>query len=91
MRQLIHRVRFWRDHRWTPPHMSAYLDEDLAPNARVRFDRHVTECAQCRRLLAGLRATLRALRSVPSASSDSRATRIATSVRARLNDPPGAR
>ena len=38
--------------------MSDYLDGELAPAGRTRMERHLGECAECRRLLAGLRRTL---------------------------------
>jgi anti-sigma factor RsiW len=87
MSKFIYRARFWRDHRWTPAHMSAYLDEELAPRGRGRFARHVSNCAECRRLLAGLRATLQALHRVSGPSAGADARQIASSVRVRLNDP----
>jgi anti-sigma factor RsiW len=82
-------MRFWVDHRWTPAHMSAYLDEELADGGRSRFERHVSECSQCRRLLAGLRATVEALHDVPLPGAGGEAPQIATSVRLRLREPQG--
>jgi anti-sigma factor RsiW len=83
-------MRFWADHRWTPPHMSAYLDDELSPARRSRFERHESECAQCRTLLAGLRAMLEALHGVARPDGGAQARELATSVRQRLNEPPGA-
>ncbi len=84
------RVRFAVDHRWTPPHMSAYLDGELASGGRTRLERHVGECAQCRRLLAALRGMLDALQRLPAPSGGADALQIATSVRARLGEPPAS-
>jgi anti-sigma factor RsiW len=85
MSGFLHRMRFRRDHRWAPEHMSDYLDGELDPDARSRFDHHLRECAECRKLLAGLRRTLDALHrlSVPSGAPDP--AKLATSVRARLD------
>jgi anti-sigma factor RsiW len=80
------RVRFNRDHRWAPPHMSDYLDGDLASAARARMERHVGECDECRRLLAGLRRTLDALRGLAAPAAGPGAVAIAAAVRELLTD-----
>jgi anti-sigma factor RsiW len=66
--------------------MSEYLDGELAPAGRARMERHLGECADCRRLLAGLRRTVDGLHrlSAPSAGAD--VLRIAASVQVRLNE-----
>ena len=66
--------------------MSDYLDGELAAAPRTRMERHLGECAECRRLLAGLRMTVDGLHrlSAPSAGAD--ALKIAASVRARLSE-----
>jgi anti-sigma factor RsiW len=69
--------------------MSAYLDGDLASRARVRLERHVGACAECRRLLAGLRAMVAALHATPAPSGGVDALRIAALVRGRLREPSG--
>ena len=86
MSTLLDRERFRRDHRWAPGRMSDYLDGELAPVRRARMERHLGECAKCRRLLAGLRETVDALHrlATPSGGVDSLA--IAASVRSRLSD-----
>lgn len=85
MSTFLHRARFERDHRWAPDHMSDYLDGDLAARRRSRLERHVIECEECRRLLAGLRRMLEGLHRLPvPAGAD--ALRIAASVRVRLRD-----
>jgi anti-sigma factor RsiW len=68
--------------------MSAYLDGELASSARGRLERHVSECDDCRRLLAGLRGMLDALHRLPVLSGGPSALQIATSVRARMGEPP---
>ncbi len=67
--------------------MSDYLDQELARPGRARMERHLGECAECRRLLAGLRRTLEGLKRLsepPPAGVD--ALQIAASVRARLSE-----
>jgi anti-sigma factor RsiW len=88
MSSFLHRVRFRRDHRWTPAHMSDYLDDELAPSGRARLERHVGECAECGRVLAGLRAMLDRLHALPAAGGGVEAVQLATAVRARLGQPP---
>lgn len=81
------RLRFARDHRWAPERMSDYLDGDLAAAGQVRMDRHVGECVECRRLLAGLRVMLDALHGLPASRGEVDALQIAASVRLRLDEP----
>jgi anti-sigma factor RsiW len=66
--------------------MSAYLDGELAPGALERLERHVSECDECRRLLAGLRGTLDALHRLHRPSGGADAVQVAASVRLRLSD-----
>jgi anti-sigma factor RsiW len=86
MSGLLDREAFRRDHHWAPRRMSDYLDDELAAAGRARLERHLGECAECRRLLAGLRRTLDGLHrlSAPSAGAD--ALQIAASVRARIRE-----
>jgi anti-sigma factor RsiW len=79
------RERFERDHRWAPERMSDYLDGDLAASARARFERHLGECRECRRLLESLRRTLHALHGLSTPTTTVHAQAIAASVRARLS------
>jgi anti-sigma factor RsiW len=81
------KIRFWRDHRWTPDRMSDYLDGELAPGERTRVDRHVGECAKCRRAIAGLRLVVEALHLLPNPEPGRDPIAIAGSVRARLQNP----
>ena len=48
--------------------MSDYLDGELAASGRARMERHLGECAECRRLLAGLRAVVDGLHRLPAPS-----------------------
>lgn len=81
---LLHQARFRRDHRWAPRRMSDYLDGELASAARTRMEHHVGECAECRRLLAGLRRTLDELHRLAAPSPGVNALQVAASVQARL-------
>jgi anti-sigma factor RsiW len=66
--------------------MSDYLDVDLAERDRTRMERHLGECDQCRRLLAGLRQTVDALHRLSARGGDVDALGIAASVRVRLQE-----
>ena len=90
MSEFMSRERFRRDHRWAPGRMSAYLDGELDANRRLRMERHVRECAECSRLLAGLRLLLEALHRIPAPGGGPDAVQLAGSVRVRLRDPPAS-
>jgi anti-sigma factor RsiW len=66
--------------------MSDYLDGELPQTRRTRMEDHLGECAECRRLLAGLRRILDGLHRPPTPSDGVDALRIAASVRGRLSD-----
>jgi anti-sigma factor RsiW len=85
MSTLWHELRFRRDHWWTPPHMSAYLDSDLPTQAQARIEHHAAECPECRGVLDDLRCLLALLRSAPAPVTDGRV--IATAVLRRLHEP----
>ena len=84
----FHRARFMRDHRFSPRHMSAYLDGELGPSKQRRMERHTGECRECRRLLAGLQQLLGALSRLPPPAGGADAAQIVASVRVRLRQPP---
>jgi anti-sigma factor RsiW len=84
---LVDRERFRRDHRWAPRRMSEYLDGELPSAGLARIERHLGGCAECRRLLAGLRQIVDGLHGLSSASGGVDALQIAASVRARLSEP----
>jgi anti-sigma factor RsiW len=87
MRAFLSRVAFWRDHRWAPERMSAYLDGELLARQRQRMERHVGECSVCRRLLGGLRLVVDALQRLPTPEGGRDPVQLAGSVRARLGEP----
>ena len=82
----LDRARFRLDHRWAPPHISDYVDEELRSGRRRRLERHVAECEECRRLLASLREMLRVLHGLRTPSGVD-AARIVASVRLRIQEP----
>jgi anti-sigma factor RsiW len=86
MSSLFHRVRFALDHRWAPKQMSEYLDGEVGSPTRVRMDRHVGECPECRTVLAGLRNLLDALHGLPLPSGGGDAVQVAAAVRLRLGE-----
>jgi anti-sigma factor RsiW len=85
MSGFLHRIGFRLDHRWAPGHMSNYIDGELAPHALGRIERHLGECAECRRLLAELRRTLESLHRLPAPRDHVDAAALAASVRTRLD------
>lgn len=86
--RLLYRVRFTRDHRWTPGRMSEYLDGELAPARRARLERHASRCPECDRVLADLRALVSGLGRLPEPGGGVDAAQFAAVVRARLGEPP---
>jgi anti-sigma factor RsiW len=82
-------MRFARDHRWAPGHMSAYLEGELAWRARARMERHTGECEECLRTLESLRRMLRMLGRLPTPGTRAKGPEIAAAVRRRMQEPPG--
>jgi anti-sigma factor RsiW len=46
-------------------HLSAYIDGELSPRLRRKVERHLDACADCRRELESLRATVTLMRRMP--------------------------
>ena len=67
MSSVLTALRFHRDHRFTRRHASEFLDGELPEDGRARVARHTALCPQCARLIATLRATIAALRTLPTA------------------------
>jgi anti-sigma factor RsiW len=88
MNEILARIRFWRDHRWAPDRMSDYLDGDVTPSGRTRMERHVGDCAECRRLIADLGRIVNALHRLPTAEYGVDPAQLAGSVRLRLRETP---
>jgi anti-sigma factor RsiW len=86
MSDVWHRLRFTRDHRWAPGHMSEYLDDELPSRARTRMEHHLAECPECRGVLVSLGRLLGLLQALPQRSD---APDVAAAVRGRLSEPSG--
>lgn len=54
--------RFHFDHLFARRRLSAYVDDELAPDERRRVRRHVADCPDCGHAERSLRAVLRRLR-----------------------------
>jgi anti-sigma factor RsiW len=89
MASLSYRARFSWDHRWTPGHLSPYLDGELRSRQRLRIERHVRDCADCRLLLAGLRDVVDGLHRLPAPMGGAEPGQVAAAVRRRLREPVG--
>lgn len=59
------RARTNREHRSAAENLSAYIDGELTTAERVRLERHLATCADCRRDVETLRETVALLRRVP--------------------------
>jgi anti-sigma factor RsiW len=90
MHKFLARIRFRRDHQWAPDRMSEYLDGELRPQPRTRIERHLAECAECRRLIAGLTRLVDALHRLPAPEPARDPVRLAAAVRVRLEEPPAS-
>lgn len=82
------RLRFLRDHRWSPDRMSDYLENDLSQAERSRIEHHTEECPECAQVLETLETLIVELQGVRGAAGVSVAESILRSVRARLDVPP---
>jgi anti-sigma factor RsiW len=72
--------------------VSTYIDGELAPRSRARMEGHLGQCAECTRVLDGMRRMLRLLSNWPLAPAPSPADEITAAVLARLHEPrAGAR
>lgn len=84
LRRLGTRLRFRRDHRWTPQHASEYIDGDLDPDAHERVERHTDECPECDALLAALRTMVVVLSGMRGDAGQAVAAAVLAGVRAEL-------
>ena len=80
------RLGFALDHRWVPGRMSRYLDDQLGTILRRRLAHHLSECQECRALLASLQHLLGVLGRAAQAGADEPAPPLAAAVRARLHE-----
>lgn len=81
---LRHPLDFRRDHRFSVEHVSDYLDGDLDEAGRACVDRHARICPRCRELLASLRRTVAALRTMRTIADRRPQPDVASDVIARL-------
>ena len=86
MINLVARTRFRRDHRWTPKHLSDFVDGDLPSRGRTRLQRHVDNCPDCHRALVTLQRMLDRLHHLPR-PGPADTPDIAAAVRRRLDEP----
>jgi anti-sigma factor RsiW len=84
MRGPVERVRFFFDHRWSPDHMSEYLDGDLDAGGRRRIERHTGKCPECEELLRELRAMVAALAGFRGRAAEGVAAAVLAGVQQRL-------
>lgn len=87
MSDYLQRARFALDHRWTPAHISPYIEGELSERGRSRVLRHTVECPECRGALMSLQRMLAALARLPAAGAGEPHD-IAGAVRRRLCEPP---
>jgi anti-sigma factor RsiW len=85
MISLVTQVRFRRDHRWTPNHLSDFVDGDLRPRGRSRLQGHVEKCPECYRALVTLQRMLDRLQHLPRPDPEEMPD-IAAAVRRRLDE-----
>jgi anti-sigma factor RsiW len=85
MINLVTRIRFQRDHNWTPDHLSDFVDGDLSARGRSRLQRHVDKCPDCYRALVTLQRMLDRLHHIPGPDG-AKTPDIATAVRRRLDE-----
>ena len=82
IKSLSRHYRSMREHLWTRPRLSPYLDGEVSEAERRRVEEHAHVCPQCHRILETLKRTLVELRgmaderSAPSGLADSVMARI---------------
>jgi anti-sigma factor RsiW len=75
-------MRTWNEHPGTALH--GHLDGELSPEDSLEVERHVTECAVCRRELETYRALRRLLKSAKPAAPEAERTLLQVTRTARL-------
>lgn len=84
MRRVLARLRFARDHRWSPDRMSEYIDAELTHGDRERIEHHLRDCPECRELLGALETLVATLGGLPGRPAETVATRVLAGVHDRL-------
>jgi anti-sigma factor RsiW len=87
MRRRLRHIRFGLDHRFAVTRMSDYIDDELGRAVHRRLTHHLSECHECRALLASLRHLLAVLGGVAAADAHEPAPPLAAAVLARLDEP----
>jgi anti-sigma factor RsiW len=87
MQTMLGRLRFGLEHRLGAARMSDYLDGELRQVLRRQLIHHLSECHECRELLASLRRLRTVLRSAAVADASEPAPPLAAATLARLDDP----
>jgi anti-sigma factor RsiW len=64
--------------------LSRYVDDEMTPRERRKIDAHCSDCARCRRMIAGLRRTVALCREAGSTALPARLRRRARTNIARL-------
>ena len=86
LHRLAERLRFVRDHRWTPRHASEYLDAELDAEGRRRLERHTRECPECDALIEALRSMVVVLGGMRGDAGPAVAAAVLAGVREELGD-----
>ncbi|MHB8234100.1 MAG: anti-sigma factor family protein [Solirubrobacteraceae bacterium] len=81
-------LRFVLDHRWTPVHVSPYLDDELSAAQRARLERHIEQCPECRELLRELQRLIVSLGTLSDDTGAPVAASILAAVRSRMDEAP---
>lgn len=84
MRRIGERVRFLRDHRWTPRHASEYIDGELDPDGRRRAEHHARACPECDALLNALHSMVVVLGGMRGDAGNAAAAAVLAGVREAL-------
>ena len=64
--------------------LSRYVDDEMTPRERRKIDAHCSDCARCRRMIAGLRRTVALCRDAGATALPARLRRRARANIARL-------
>jgi anti-sigma factor RsiW len=81
------RLRFALEHRLAGARMSDYVDDELGQAMRRRVTHHLSECHECRELLASLRQVLAVLHGAAAVDAHEPAPPLTAAVLARLDEP----
>jgi anti-sigma factor RsiW len=84
MENLLGRLRFTRDHRWSQRHMSEYIDDEMGADESGRLERHTRDCLECRSLLASLQGLVATLAGLADRRTEPVADAVLERVHARL-------